>query len=222
MIELDLGRVVGPQGEMGPAGEAGPQGETGPQGPKGETGAVGPQGPKGDTGPAGADGKTPALSINAAIAALPAQGGEVVLLDGTYYVGYNAPITLNKANVTLRGSGPATRVVCSTLVDTISVTASDCTIRDLYVFSKLCSAVNSAGARLTMLHVRSEGGSSGGDIYINGTGAMVMGCRFDEDEEESGYGSLYLHGSGHVVMGNICYEIINQATGCTVVNNIVS
>lgn len=162
------------------------------------------------------------VKINAAIAALPAQGGEVVLLDGTYYVGYNAPITLNKANVTLRGSGPATRVVCSTLVDTISVTASDCTIRDLYVFSKLCSAVNSAGARLTMLHVRSEGGSSGGDIYINGTGAMVMGCRFDEDEEESGYGSLYLHGSGHVVMGNICYEIINQATGCTVVNNIVS
>lgn len=56
MTELDLGRVVGPQGE------------TGPQGPKGDTGDTGPQGPKGDTGetgPAGADGKTPVLSINA-------------------------------------------------------------------------------------------------------------------------------------------------------------
>lgn len=52
MAELDLGRVVGPQG---PQGEAGPQGD------------VGPQGPQGDTGPAGAngvDGKTPMLSIN--------------------------------------------------------------------------------------------------------------------------------------------------------------
>lgn len=68
MIELDLGRVVGPQGLQGETGPQGPKGDTGdvgPQGPKGETGDVGPQGPQGETGPAGADGKTPALSINA-------------------------------------------------------------------------------------------------------------------------------------------------------------
>lgn len=162
------------------------------------------------------------VKINAAIAALPAQGGEIVLLDGTYNVGYVNPITLNKANVTLRGSGPATRVKCTTLVDTISVTAANCTIRDLYVFSQRCYAVNNTGDRLTMLNLRSEGGSDGGGFWLQGTGAMVMGCRFDEDEEGYGYGGLYLHGSGHIVMGNKCCEIDNQATGCTVANNIIA
>ena len=162
------------------------------------------------------------VKINAAIAALPAHGGEIVLLDGTYYVGYNAPISLNKANVTLRGSGPATRVECSTLVDTIEVTAADCTIRDLYVYSKLCSAVNSTGDRLTLLNLRSEGGSSGGESWVEGTGAMIMGCRFEEDAEESGNGGLHLGGSGHVVMGNVCCSLGNNATGCVMANNIVT
>jgi hypothetical protein len=50
---IDIGQIVGPQGETGPQGSQGIQGEVGP---KGDTGAEGPQGPKGDTGPAGADG----------------------------------------------------------------------------------------------------------------------------------------------------------------------
>lgn len=54
---VDLGRVIGPQGQQGPQGATGPQGpkgatgSQGPQGPQGVKGATGPQGPKGDTGP---------------------------------------------------------------------------------------------------------------------------------------------------------------------------
>ncbi len=56
MAIVDLGRVVGPQGERGPQGETGPQG---PQGIQGETGPQGPQGIQGETGPQGPEGSLP-------------------------------------------------------------------------------------------------------------------------------------------------------------------
>ena len=59
MAEINLGRVVGPQGLKGDQGERGaqgPTGPTGPAGPKGDTGATGPQGPAGATGAQGAPG----------------------------------------------------------------------------------------------------------------------------------------------------------------------
>ena len=59
MAEINLGRVVGPQGLKGDQGERGaqgPAGPTGPAGPKGDTGATGPQGPAGATGAQGAPG----------------------------------------------------------------------------------------------------------------------------------------------------------------------
>lgn len=61
---VDVGSVVGPQGEKGSTGTQGPKGDTGAQGPKGETGAQGPkgetgaQGPKGETGAQGEKGDT--------------------------------------------------------------------------------------------------------------------------------------------------------------------
>ena len=62
MPTLDLGQVVGPQGEQGPqgiqgeTGDAGPQGEQGIQGPKGDPGQQGPRGEKGETGATGPKG----------------------------------------------------------------------------------------------------------------------------------------------------------------------
>lgn len=67
MPAINLGKVVGPQGDQGPIGPVGPQGpkgdpgEQGPQGIqglKGDTGDIGPQGPKGDTGAQGLTGAT--------------------------------------------------------------------------------------------------------------------------------------------------------------------
>lgn len=52
------------------------------------------------------DGTDDQVEINAALNALPAHGGEVVILDGTYNIA--APVSLPKDNVTLRGNGVAT------------------------------------------------------------------------------------------------------------------
>lgn len=45
-VEMDLGNVIGPQGEKG---ETGASGERGEQGPKGDTGEQGPKGDKGNS-----------------------------------------------------------------------------------------------------------------------------------------------------------------------------
>lgn len=49
------------------------------------------------------DGTGDQAEINAAIQALPASGGAICLLDGTYNIA--APIAMNKGNVALRGNG---------------------------------------------------------------------------------------------------------------------
>jgi parallel beta-helix repeat protein len=52
------------------------------------------------------DGTNDQVEINNAIAALPATGGEVIILDGTYNI--TARINVNKNNVSIRGNGNAT------------------------------------------------------------------------------------------------------------------
>ena len=52
------------------------------------------------------DGTYDQEEINNAIAALPASGGEIVILDGTYNI--TAKINVNKNNVSIRGNGNAT------------------------------------------------------------------------------------------------------------------
>lgn len=52
------------------------------------------------------DGTADQTEINAAITALPAAGGEIVILDGTYNI--TAKIDVNKNNVSIRGNGNAT------------------------------------------------------------------------------------------------------------------
>ena len=52
------------------------------------------------------DGTADDVEINAAIQALPAKGGEVVILDGTYNI--TATIAMNKDNTKLSGNGAST------------------------------------------------------------------------------------------------------------------
>ncbi len=71
----NVGRIQGPQGEVGPEGPRGSKGDAGPQGLQGIQGKEGPQGlqgqqgPKGDIGPqgpkgnAGSDGKSATITI---------------------------------------------------------------------------------------------------------------------------------------------------------------
>ncbi len=52
------------------------------------------------------DGSSDHVEINAAIKAMPANGGEIVLLDGTYSL--SAAVIIAQDNITLRGSGSGT------------------------------------------------------------------------------------------------------------------
>jgi parallel beta-helix repeat protein len=52
------------------------------------------------------DGVDDQVEINNAISALPASGGEVIILDGTYNI--TGPISVNKNNVSIKGNGNAT------------------------------------------------------------------------------------------------------------------
>ena len=82
------------------------------------------------------DGTADQTEINAAITALPATGGEIVILDGTYNIA--AKIDVTKNNVSIRGNGNATilkRMFNSASAEgVITVSGRDgCKIADLRV-----------------------------------------------------------------------------------------
>lgn len=82
------------------------------------------------------DGVDDQEEINQAIQDLPADGGEIIILDGTYNIG--ARIDVNKNNVTIRGNGDATilkRMWNSSFAEgviTLNI-ASNCKIENLQI-----------------------------------------------------------------------------------------
>jgi hypothetical protein len=113
-IRLNRQGRQGPRGLRGPTGQQGARGETasaGLPGARGLTGPPGPQGPRGDQGPPGetaysvVDGGS-CTDIQAAIDALPAGGGAVLVKAGSYTC--DDSIVIDRDSVTLRGTGAAT------------------------------------------------------------------------------------------------------------------
>ena len=98
---IDLGSVMGPQGEKGETGAQGPKGETGAQGPKGETGA---QGPKGETGAQGEKGETGAQGPKGETGA---QGPKGETGAGFLVRGYYATVSALEASVQSPAAGDA-------------------------------------------------------------------------------------------------------------------
>ena len=91
------------------------------------------------------DGTADQTEINAAITDLPATGGEIVILDGTYNI--SAKIDVNKSNVSIVGNGNATilkRMYDSTSEEgVITLTGrSGCKIADLQVDGNKTSYTN--------------------------------------------------------------------------------
>jgi hypothetical protein len=87
------------------------RGRRGPRGPAGSSGAPGTNGTNGANGAAGRDAGTivdggDCGTIQAAIDGLPAAGGGVIVRPGIYTCG--GSIVIDRNNVSLRGSGPAT------------------------------------------------------------------------------------------------------------------
>lgn len=75
------------------------------------------------------DGTNDQEEINAAISALPGNGGEVLLLDGTYNV--TNSINLNVPNAKLSGSGNSSKIVSS--ANAIVVNAGYCEVSSLSI-----------------------------------------------------------------------------------------
>jgi len=137
--------IVGPQGNQGVSGSGaqGPQGTGGPQGNQGNQGLVGSgsQGPQGLLGSQGnqgfqgalnpdifaatrvvdAGGSGTDLTIAAAIAALPAEGGDIYIKQGTY--AQAATLVLPDKNIRIRGSGNGTLITSPSGLPLFSVAA---------------------------------------------------------------------------------------------------
>lgn len=81
------------------------------------------------------DGTADNVEINAAIAALPADGGEIVLLDGSYNLA--GKIDMKTSSTTLRGNGPATKLIRAFDGDCmISVPRGRCAVESLFIDGK--------------------------------------------------------------------------------------
>lgn len=75
------------------------------------------------------DGTADEVQIIAAIDALPATGGSVLLMDGTYEIA--AEITMNKANVRLIGQGKSTILNIGTAIKTVNISADFCEVNSI-------------------------------------------------------------------------------------------
>ncbi len=158
----------GPKGDKGDKGDTGAKGATGPAGAKGATGATGatgprgPQGPQGPKGPRGrgaarfvvgtskagwtssdcdylCDGTADQAEINAALAALPRDGGEVILLDGTYNL--TGPVDMVQTGTYLRGSGYGTILTLNGGSGTaVRLSGDHCKLSDLQCYGTIVLA----------------------------------------------------------------------------------
>ena len=145
------------------------------------------------------DGTADDVEINAAIQALPATGGQILILDGTYKI--TAPITVNKSGATLRGNGTTTILqrnwVSSVDEGVITITAENggVTVQDIQIDG----------------NVENYGGSRNCGIYIASGGNNIINniCNNNSDD------GIHLYTSGNsTITGNTCNN--NGNTGISV------
>lgn len=192
------------------------------------------------------DGTADDVEINAAIAALPATGGEVVLLDGSYNL--SSPIEQNKSDVTLRGNGRATKLVRAfnggAMVDMTSGTG---TVEGVYIDGKSGDYSDNRNVGIvTDLDAVVQGCTiydcSGAGIRTDSPDAKIIGNTITECEVGiyDGGGSnlicnnvvqyneaagIHIYGDRSVVTGNISthnngYNLfLDDVSRCTVTGN---
>lgn len=131
------------------------------------------------------DGVDDDLDIETAIAALPAEGGRIVLLEGTYILG--ATLDIAKDYVTIEGNGPNTIIqgVTGFATITISATADHITNRNLQIKNTGTAATDycvsiAAGTPtyITFDHCWFEGGYAGIYILDHCEPLFIEGCIF--------------------------------------------
>ena len=182
------------------------------------------------------DGTADDVEINAAITALPATGGEIVILDGTYNI--TAKINVTKDNVSIRGNGNATvlkRMFNSSVEEgVITLTGrSGCKIADLQVDGNKTSYTNSKNYGICLNE------SSNNTVTGNVCDNNYIGIYFYDSSNNTVTGNtcnnnrsgIYLSSaSNNTVTGNTCnnngsngidlsFSSNNTVTGNTCSNN---
>ena len=210
----------------GVPGPVGPQGGVGPQGPAGPAG-IGSRNSRFIIGTSTAgwtaddcdylcDGAADDVEINAAIQALPATGGQILILDGTYII--TAPITIDKNNATLRGNGTATILqrnwnsVAEEGVITITAANGGVTIQNIQIDGNAENYTNTkygiyviSNSNNIINNICNNNDSHG--IYLSGSNNTVAGNTCNNNDSHG----IYLSGSNNTVTGNTCDN--NSATG---------
>lgn len=131
------------------------------------------------------DGTADDVEINAAIAALPATGGEIVLLDGSYDIA--ATIDINKNYVVLRGNGHKTKLYREFDGDRlINISGNYSTVADLSINGMNYSYTN----------------TSNKGIYTNVSNTVIKNCTI---EQEAGYGIHIAEGKAKVFGNTVLY-----------------
>ena len=136
------------------------------------------------------DGTADQVEINNAITALPATGGEIVILDGTYNI--TAKINVTKNNVSIRGNGNATilkRMFNSSVQEgVITLTGrSGCKIANLQIEGNKTSYTDNNNYGI-YLYDSSDNTVTGNTCNNNGTGINLTSS------------------SNNTVTGNTCYN----------------
>jgi parallel beta-helix repeat protein len=183
------------------------------------------------------DGTADDVHINSAITALPAAGGEIVILDGTYNI--TAKINVTKDNVSIRGNGNATilkRMWSSSVAEGVITLTSvtGCKVVDLQIDGNK-SAYSSYYNRAIYLYSSSNNTVTGNTCNNNSYGIYL-----DSSNNNTVTGNtcnnnscgIYLDfSSNNTVTGNTCnnnsnYGILldfssndNTVTGNTCNNN---
>lgn len=174
------------------------------------------------------DGTDDQVEINAAIQALPATGGEVVILDGTYNI--TARVTVGKSRVAISGNG-ATTILKRMYAESqnggvIDISASHTTIRDISVEGN----PSFGGSRSFGIYIRVSDCSVQTSVisahyvgvYAGMNNHLIWGNRLFNNDDSG----IYLSGSNGTICGNVSYSnligIRAYGAGNSVTGNICS
>jgi parallel beta-helix repeat protein len=170
------------------------------------------------------DGTADQVEINAAITALPATGGEIVILDGTYNI--TSKINVTKNNVSIRGNGNATilkRMFNSTSAEgVITLTGrSGCKIANLQVDGNKASYTNdySRGIYLSS----SSNNTITGNTYNNNIYGMYIESSNNNNTVTGNTCNNNTHGiylsssSNNTITGNTCNN--NTSNGISLLSS---
>ena len=158
------------------------------------------------------DGTNDEQEFNTAIQFLNTyNGGEIVVLDGTYNI--SATVAISVPNVSLIGNGNATTLKnLSTTTNLIDVTASDFHIADMSLEGTTqqdCININSAGSNIVVENVSISGANNG--IYTEGSSGQFIGNQF----ASNAFG-IMIAGNNCIVNGN---NFANNGHGIEIENN---